>query len=138
MFFIVRNGFTLAGTLTARNGVSSEIFLHTLGEPHEGVAKCMGVLDNKVAVITGASSGIGRAVAKLFASEGAKIVVAARRQVVKKEQHREFFGSRCAIEDIQAVDGDGVIKSHIFLCELMIDEQVVASGVRWRVSAQTK
>jgi NAD(P)-dependent dehydrogenase (short-subunit alcohol dehydrogenase family) len=39
----------------------------------------MHVLADKVAIITGASSGIGRATAKLFAREGAEIVVAARR-----------------------------------------------------------
>ncbi|MBZ9680397.1 MULTISPECIES: SDR family oxidoreductase [unclassified Mesorhizobium] len=37
-------------------------------------------LTNKVAIVTGASSGIGRATAKLFAQEGARVVVAARRQ----------------------------------------------------------
>src|SRR5882757_1549442 len=37
-------------------------------------------LANEVAIVTGASSGIGRATAKLFAEEGAKVVVAARRQ----------------------------------------------------------
>ncbi|MBA1140728.1 SDR family oxidoreductase [Mesorhizobium neociceri] len=40
----------------------------------------MFALANKVAIVTGASSGIGRAAAKLFAEEGAKVVVAARRQ----------------------------------------------------------
>ncbi|PHR92406.1 MAG: short-chain dehydrogenase [Robiginitomaculum sp.] len=40
----------------------------------------MKTLDGKVAIITGASSGIGRATALLLAKEGAKCVVSARRQ----------------------------------------------------------
>ena len=37
-------------------------------------------LANKAAVVTGASSGIGRITAKLFAAEGAEVVVGARRE----------------------------------------------------------
>ncbi|MDR7076237.1 NAD(P)-dependent dehydrogenase (short-subunit alcohol dehydrogenase family) [Neobacillus niacini] len=37
-------------------------------------------LDNKVAIVTGSTSGIGEATAKLFAAEGAKVVVCGRRK----------------------------------------------------------
>lgn len=40
----------------------------------------MTALNHKVALIAGASSGIGRATARLFAAEGARVVVGARRQ----------------------------------------------------------
>ena len=38
-------------------------------------------IQNKVVIITGASSGIGAATAKLLASKGAKVVLAARRKI---------------------------------------------------------
>ncbi|MDO8840608.1 MAG: SDR family oxidoreductase [Parvibaculum sp.] len=41
----------------------------------------MSALEGKVAIVTGASSGIGRAAALLFACQGAKLVVTARRAV---------------------------------------------------------
>jgi NAD(P)-dependent dehydrogenase (short-subunit alcohol dehydrogenase family) len=37
-------------------------------------------LSGKVAIVTGASAGIGRATAELFAAEGAKVIVGARRR----------------------------------------------------------
>ena len=40
----------------------------------------MSMLQDKIAIVTGASSGIGRAVAELFATEGAKVVLNARTQ----------------------------------------------------------
>ena len=67
----------------------------------------MGLLDNKVAIITGAGGGIGRAHALLFAKEGAKVVV----NDLGGDRHGGGKGGEMAdkvVEEIKAAGGDAV------------------------------
>jgi len=69
----------------------------------------MGKLDKRVAIITGAGSGIGRATALLFAKEGAKVVVADN--VVSGGEEtvsmiREAGGEACFVKTDVSREGD--------------------------------
>jgi NAD(P)-dependent dehydrogenase (short-subunit alcohol dehydrogenase family) len=58
----------------------------------------MSRLDGKVAILTGASSGIGQAAAVLFAKQGAKVVVAAR----------SVDGLNETLKKVKEVGGEGI------------------------------
>ena len=55
-------------------------------------------LENKIAIVTGAGSGIGRGIALTFAKEGAKIVVA---DYVEE-------GGKATVEEIKKMDGEAI------------------------------
>lgn len=91
----------------------------------------MGLLDGKVAVITGAGNGIGRADALLFAAEGAKIVV------------NDLGGARdgtgpggsaadAVVEEIRAAGGEAVASTdsvaHREGAEAIIEQAIEAFG----------
>ena len=68
----------------------------------------MGQLDGKVAVITGAGSGMGKASVKLFAAEGAKVVAA------------DFSGAQ---KDTAAEAGESVLPVH---CDVTKEDDIQA------------
>ncbi|MFT3939301.1 SDR family NAD(P)-dependent oxidoreductase [Rhodopseudomonas sp.] len=63
----------------------------------------MGRLDGKVAVITGATSGIGWRTAEVFVAEGARIVVAGRR-TAEGEALAAQLGSSCVFKQTDVTD----------------------------------
>ncbi len=79
-------------------------------------------IENKVAVITGASSGMGRAIAALFAKEGAKVLAVARRIDRLEELAKEAAGFTGQVIPFA---GDMLIKEQ---AEGIIDEAVKRFG----------
>ena len=71
-----------------------------------------GVLAGQVAVVTGASRGIGEAIARRFAMEGAKVVVSAR--TVEDSDHFLEGTIKQTVKTIEDAGGEAVaIKSNL-------------------------
>ena len=82
----------------------------------------MGLLDGKIAVVTGAGAGIGRATALLFAREGARVTVADRNEA----------SGRQTAEQIRAAGGESLfVQTDVSLSdqvEAMVAKTVEAFG----------
>jgi len=72
-------------------------------------------LDGKVVVITGASSGIGKAMSVAFAREGAKVVMAAREMKNLEEAAREVEGEKLlvSVDVAKSKDVEGLYKKAV-------------------------
>ena len=80
------------------------------------------IMNDKVVVITGASSGIGRAMAREYALEGAKVVMGARneeklRALASEIQSKGGQAAYCAVDVTQATQ-----------CKALIDKAIEAFG----------
>jgi NAD(P)-dependent dehydrogenase (short-subunit alcohol dehydrogenase family) len=75
-----------------------------------------GVLAGQVAVVTGASRGIGEAIALRYASEGAKVVVSAR--TVNEGDHQLPGSINSVVERIKQAGGEALAVR----CDLSNDE----------------
>lgn len=80
-------------------------------------------LQDKVAIVTGSTSGMGRAIAKKFAQEGAKVIVTGRNEERAKE----------CVEDIKAAGGEAdyviVDTSNTDDCKVLLDKTLEKYGI---------
>ncbi len=75
----------------------------------------MGKIDGKNVIVTGASRGIGAEIARLFASEGGKVVCAAR--TLREGEHPLEGSLEKTVSDIRENGGEAIAAAVIITLE---------------------
>jgi NAD(P)-dependent dehydrogenase (short-subunit alcohol dehydrogenase family) len=81
----------------------------------------MGKLDGKVAIVTGAGRGIGRAIAEAYVQEGAKVAVTAAREQAELNQLAKQDGSERVLALLADITNPGA-------CEQVVDQTIQRFG----------
>ena len=90
----------------------------------------MGKLNNKVALITGGNSGIGLAIAELFAKEGAKVAITGRDENTLKDSANQIGNDTLAIKaDVLNLDSLDVAFQEVGSKMGKIDVLIVNAGI---------
>lgn len=87
---ILTTGVLGAAGLIATAASQSQATAQTSAIPETAIPNPSGKFQNKVVLITGATSGIGEATARAFAAEGAKVFFCGRRENLGQTVEREI------------------------------------------------
>ncbi|HBF45940.1 MAG TPA: short-chain dehydrogenase, partial [Shewanella frigidimarina] len=90
------------------------------------------ILKGKVILITGASSGIGRAMAQFFSKQGAQLVITGRNEVRLTETLNSLTSNnhQSLIADLDSVEGIEGLMDNVFNSVGVLDGLVHCAGIQ--------